>query len=281
MPYVRSELLAEPEWLHEHISDPDLVIVDCPWDAATYGRAHIPGAICRPGHAYVKSQDEQGNPGLLLPEPSDFRKLAAELGIGPGKTVVVYDDWGSIFAARLWWVLRYYGHIEARILNGGWQGWVVGGFPVTFEASKLNQKETLTPNVQAERLATLSGLLENHNDGDWIVLDARSDDEYYGKAAHGNERVGHVPGAAHLEWSALLENGPDSEAVRRFRSAEDILLALDKAGVSHERTTVTYCQAAVRASFMAFVLELMGFPLPRVYDGSMAEWANVSDTPLE
>ena len=84
-----------------------------------------------------------------------------------------------------------------------------------------------------------------------------------------------------MEWNLLLENSDDAEAVRSLRSAEEIQLAFDKAGISKGKTTVTHCQAAVRGAFMAFAIELMGYPVPLVYDGSMAEWANIDDTPLE
>jgi thiosulfate/3-mercaptopyruvate sulfurtransferase len=91
----------------------------------------------------------------------------------------------------------------------------------------------------------------------------------------------HIPGALHLEWSQLLENSNDGEAVRTFKSAEDIEALLGRAGVDSSKNSATHCQAAVRATFTAFALELMGFNSAKVYDGSMAEWANREDTPLE
>ncbi|MDA2918062.1 sulfurtransferase [Desulfobacterota bacterium AH_259_B03_O07] len=282
MSYVNSDHLVSVAWLKQNKDNPHLLIIDCPWDEGSYARAHIPGAVCRPGHAYVKAKDKEGRLTKILPGADEFKELAMEMGIGSESTVVLYDDWGSILATRLWWVLRYYGHDHAKVLNGGWQGWVSAGFPVSYKAPKHATKvKTFEAKPSQERIATLAELKENFNNADWQVLDVRSEDEYWGRAAHGNKRVGHIPGAVHLEWNLLLDNSKDPEAVRSFRSAEEIKMLLDKARVNESNVLVTHCQAAVRAALVAFALELVGYPIPKVYDGSMAEWANLDDTPLE
>ncbi len=273
------ESLVSPEWLHENRGDDSIVVVDCPWEQSSYARAHVPGALCRGGHAYVKGEDDSGNPKLHLPSFEEFQKLASDLGVGPETTVVAYDDWGTLFATRLWWVFRYYGHAQVKILDGGWQGWVSAGLPVSYETVPAREAPALTAQLQPDRLISVGELMEGH--ASLHVIDARSDDEYHGKAAHGNERVGHVPGALHLEWNRLLENSKDPQAVRRFRSPEEIQAILSATGIDPGAETVTYCQAAVRAAFVAFALELTGQGPVRVYDGSMAEWANRDDTPLE
>ena len=279
MAYSNPDLLVGPEWLHENGADDSVVVIDCPWHQASYGRAHVPGALCRPGHAYVKGEDDSGNPKLHLPSPEEFQKLAFELGVGPDTRVVAYDDWGTLFATRLWWVFRYHGHANVKVLDGGWQGWVAAELPVSYETVPAREAPTLTPRLQSNRFVSAEELMAGHSG--LQVIDARSDDEYQGKASHGNERVGHVPGALHLEWNRLLENSTDPQAVRRFRSPEEIQAILSATGVDPTGETVTYCQAAVRATFVAFALELAGQNPARVYDGSMAEWANRDDTPLE
>ena len=109
----------------------------------------------------------------------------------------------------------------------------------------------------------------------------RSDDEYVGKDDRGNKRAGHIPDSIHLEWNKFLENSEDPEAVRRFRSAEEVGELLDDYRIDKNQTIVTLCQSGIRASLVAFALELLGYPTAKVYDGSMAEWANLDDTPLE
>ncbi len=282
MGYVKADMLVSPKWLNQHLDDPDLVIVDCPWEYYSYTRAHIPGAVCRPGYPYIKTLDDNGGQTVYLATEPEFSKLLVDLGIGADSTVVVYDDWGSIFATRLWWMLKYYGFKNVKVLDGGWQNWVSSGFPVSSTSSKPKEiTKRVELQANPEIMVTMDELLQKYDDPAWQVLDVRSDDEYEGRAAHGNKRMGHVPGALHLEWSQLLENSSDGEAVRTFKSAEEIDVLLKGAGVNGSKNVVTHCQAAVRATLTAFALELMGYNPAKVYYGSMAEWANRDDTPLE
>ena len=279
MTYANAGILGSVDWLAQHRDDPDVVVVDCPWDGAAYTRAHIPGAVVRPGHAYVKAENGAGDPTLHLPGAGDVKKLTASLGIGPQTTVITYDDWGTIFAARLWWVLKYYGHERVKVLDGGWQAWVEARQPVSCRPAVPKDAAGIEPTPNPDRLVTIGDLLGDQA-GQWQVVDARSNNEYKGIAAHGNKRVGHVPGAHHLEWHRLLTYSRDATAVRAFRPAHEMRDIIASSGIALDKTVVTYCQAAVRGAFMAFALELVGLPTPRVFDGSMAEWANRDDTPL-
>jgi thiosulfate/3-mercaptopyruvate sulfurtransferase len=282
VPYAKSDLLVSPEWLYAQNRDADLVIVDCPMAEGSYNRAHIPGALQLPVHPYIKAKDSGGNITLHLQGQDEFRGLMAELGIGPNTSIVLYDERGSMLATRLWWVLRYYGHENAKVLNGGWQGWVSSGFPVSFETSKTpNRMETFSPSSKPDLLATLEEIRGHFQSKDWRILDVRSDDEYVGKDEHGNKRAGHIPDSIHLEWNRFLENSNDTEAVRRFRPAEEIHELLEKYRIGKNQTIVTLCQSGIRASLVAFAHELIGYPVIKLYDGSMAEWANLDDTPLE
>jgi thiosulfate/3-mercaptopyruvate sulfurtransferase len=248
----------------------------------SYNRAHIPGALQLPVHSYIKAKDATGDIALHLQGPDEFRGLMAELGIGPNTCVVLYDERGSILATRLWWVLRYYGHENAKVLNGGWQGWVSSGLPVSLKTSKPSGRvETFSPSGNPDRLATLEQIKGNYHAQNWRIVDVRSDDEYVGKDEHGNKRAGHIPGSIHLEWNRFVENSNDTEAVRRFRSAQEIQELLEECKIDKNQTLVTLCQSGIRASLAAFALELVGYPAIKLYDGSMAEWANLDDTPLE
>jgi len=282
MGYPNPDILVSPQWLDEHKDDGDLVIVDCPWNYYSYTRAHIPSARCRPGAPHIKALDAEGAETVLVVSESGCQKLLGDLGIGADSTVVAYDDWGSIFATRLWWVLRYYGFNNVKVLDGGWQNWAASGYPVSFATQKIKEIEKpFDLRVNPEVLITIDELLDSYDDPASQVLDVRSDDEYHGRAAHGNVRMGRVPGALHLEWNQLLLNSKDAQGVRTFKPAGEIEALLEGAGVDGSKPIVTHCQAAVRATFTAFALELLGRNPVRVYDGSMAEWANREDTPLE
>ncbi len=158
------------------------------------------------------------------------------------------------------------------------------GYPVSYKKPQGSGHSDFKASANPELLVELDELRENYTNENWQILDVRSDDEYNDKAVHGNngnKRVGHVPGAIHLEWNRFVNNSKDPEGVRNMCSAQEIQNLLDEAGVDKQKTVATHCQAAVRATFGAFVLELMGYPTPKVYDGSMAEWANLDDTHLE
>jgi len=275
--YARPELLAEPDWLAEHASDPDVRIIDCAVLEA-YRRAHVPGAVHLPVHYYIKEDDPAGSDhGVLVMPPRQFEDLMSQLGVGPETTVVTYDDNNALVAARLWWVLNYYGHDKVKVLNGGWHRWLTEGRPITFHATHPPQagaRFLARPNPAI--YATVDLLKEKHVDPACQVLDARTDAEWDGTNDRGNLRSGRVPTAHHLEWLRFV--APDD--TRKFLPADAIQALLDEAGISRDRPTITYCQGGIRAAHAAFVLTLLGYNDVRVYDGSMREWANREDTPL-
>lgn len=278
MDYAHPELLAEPDWLAEHAGDPDVRIIDCAVLEA-YRRAHIPGAVQLPVHFYIKEDDPGGSDhGVLVTPAKQFEALMAQLGVGPETTVVTYDDNNSLVAARLWWVLNYYGHTRAKVLNGGWHRWLTEGRPVTFHATRPAQpRSAFVARPNSAIYATVDLLKEKHADPACQVLDARTDGEWDGTNDRGNRRSGRVPSARHLEWLRFVAQDDQ----RRFLPADSIQALLDEAGISRERPTITYCQGGIRAAHAAFVLTLLGYRDVRVYDGSMREWANRDDTPLE
>lgn len=275
MPYTHPELLAEPDWLAEHADDPNVRIIDCATVEA-YRRAHIPGALQLPAHFYIKDDDPAGSDhGVLVMPPKQFEALMGKLGVGPDTTVVTYDDNNALVASRLWWVLRYYGHTNAKVLNGGWHRWLTEQRPVTFHASKA-APATFTAKPNAAIYATVDLLKQAHADPACQVLDSRTDAEWEGTNDRGNKRSGRVPNAKHLEWLRFVE----TDDMRGFLPAEQLQALVDEAGFTRDKPIITYCQGGIRAAHAAFVLELLGYQGVRVYDGSMREWANRDDTPL-
>jgi thiosulfate/3-mercaptopyruvate sulfurtransferase len=275
MDYARPELLAEPEWLWEHRDDPSVRLIDCATVDA-YRRAHIPGAVQLPAHFYIKEKDPEGSDhGVLVMPPGEFEQLMGRLGVGPETTVVTYDDNNALVAARLWWVLNYYGHTKAKVLNGGWHRWFSEGRPVTFHATRV-APATFKAAARPELYATLDQLKQRHADPACQVMDVRTDGEWDGTNDRGNRRAGRVPNAKHLEWVRFVT----TDDRRNFLPASELQGLLDGAGMAREKPTITYCQGGIRAAHAAFVLSLLGYDDVRVYDGSMREWANRDDTPL-
>lgn len=275
MEYARPEILAEPEWLAEHVGDPGVRVIDCAALEA-YRRAHIPGAVQLPADVYIKEDGPPGaGHGTFVMPPGQFEALMSGLGVGPETLVVTYDDNNALVASRLWWVLRYYGHTEAKVLNGGWHRWLSEGRPVTFHATKP-EPATFVARPNEALIADAEYLVEACEAGSSQIMDARTDGEWEGSNSRGNKRVGRVPGAKHLEWLNFVAKD-DS---RKFLPADQLQSLLDGAGFTRGAPVITYCQGGIRAAHAAFVLELMGYDDVRVYDGSMRDWANREDTPL-
>lgn len=276
MEYAHPELLVEPDWLAEHLDDPAVRVIDCAILEA-YRRAHIPGAVHLPVHYYIKEDDPEGSDhGVLVMPPAQFEALMGKLGVGPDTLVVTYDDNNALVAARLWWVLTYYGHTNVKVLNGGWHRWLTENRPVTFHATRA-KPATFQATPHPEIYATVEMLKEQCSDPTACqVLDARTDAEWDGTNDRGNKRSGHVPNAHHLEWVRFVAQ----DDTRKFLPADQIQALLDEAGIVRDKPTITYCQGGIRAAHAMFTMTLVGYQNLRVYDGSMREWANREDTPL-
>jgi thiosulfate/3-mercaptopyruvate sulfurtransferase len=199
------------------------------------------------------------------------RRIGA-LGIGPDTRVVVYDDSRSKDAARIWWILRYWGVRDVRLLNGGWRAWQAAGGPAE-KGENRPRAVAVRLEPQVARLATKKQIMEALP-GKPQILDARSADEFCGNADTAN-RNGAIPGAVHLEWSDTLD-----PKTGRFKSAGELTKLFKEAGVDPSRPATTYCQSGGRAAVLAFVVELMGGKEVRNYYRSWSEWGNAEDTPV-
>lgn len=229
--YPRPELLADTDWLAEHIGDAGVRVIDCAAVEA-YRRAHIPGAVGLPPiNPYIKDASDET---YVMP-PDAFAELMGRLGVGDDTLVVTYDDNSSLLAARLWWVLQHYGHVNAKVLNGGWHKWLHEGRPVTTHATHA-APATFTPRTDAGVLCTLDHLRDLVGASDARILDVRSIEEFNGTNARGNKRSGHVPGAAYIEWLDFVTR----DDRRVFKPAAEIRQMLERAGISPEQEVVTY-----------------------------------------
>ncbi len=226
--YPNSSLLVSTEWLADHLDDPDLRVVDCD-NRDAYRRAHIPGSVC-PREHYMKGGD-----GRLIMPADQFAAEAGRLGIGDGTLVVCYDGFGSLYAARFWWCLRYYGHDHCVVLNGGWNKWLAEGRQATY-AEPHPARATFTPSVREDVLCTMDGLKQRVGRQGAVIWDVRSDAEWEGKNDRGNKRAGHVPGAVHLEWLNCVTD----DDFKTIRPAAELRSLLDRLGIRPEQEVVTY-----------------------------------------
>jgi thiosulfate/3-mercaptopyruvate sulfurtransferase len=262
--YARADLLVEPADL-AHAKN--LRILDAR-GKGKYVDGHVPGAVWIDAttwaRAFGEGEDQAG-----------WEKRIGALGITTETPVAIYDDSQSKDAARMWWILRFWGVKDVRLVNGGWRGYVASGGPVEKgEITPAAVATTLSP--RRDRLATKVQLKDMVRAGGASsqIVDTRSAGEYCGTEQTA-KRNGAIPGSAHLEWSDTLD-----PKTGRFKSAEELTRLFREAGVDAHKPAVTYCQSGGRASVLAFVLELMGGTEVRNYYKSWADWGNDPETPV-
>lgn len=228
--------------------------------------AHIPHAVWVDesawAQAFAKGQDR-----------NDWQRRIGLLGIREDTPTVVYGVGSTTDAARIWWILHYWGLEDVRMLNGGWHAWTAAHLPVE---TGFTTPTAVDAHLQAQpsRLATKDQILAALKQHSFQILDARSDGEYCGTTRTAR-RTGAIPGAVHLEWLNVID-----PKTKRFRSAEELAKLFRKSGVDLDATVVTHCQSGGRAAVLAFALELMGGKHVRNYYRSWAEWGNATDTPI-
>jgi thiosulfate/3-mercaptopyruvate sulfurtransferase len=194
-------------------------------------------------------------------------------GVNSSTPIVVYDEHSGIRAARAFWFLEYFGHPDVRVLDGGFGAWSRAGLPVTREAAPPPKSEW-TGERTASTLATWRDVHAALRRTDTVILDTRSDGEYYGTTVRA-KRGGAVPGAVHIEWTRNLTDTGE------FKPASDLQQMYSEAGVTPDREVITYCQGGYRAAHSYLALRLLGYPRVRNYLGSWKEWGDREELPIE
>lgn len=263
--YARPELLMEATSLAGKLGDSKLRLLDAR-SRANYRTGHIPGAVWVDVEAWAKAFASG-------PKADDWAARIGQVGVDRDLEVVVYGDGLSPDAARVWWILRYWGFPDVRLLNGGWKAWTAARGPVSTEVPTVAATQ---PQLHAEpnRLATKDQILQSLRDGHPQIVDARSRNEFCGIAGAA-KRKGAIPGAVHLEWSEVVD-----PKTQRLKSAAEIRQIFQTKHIDLNQPIVTHCQSGGRASVMAFALELMGAKEARNYYRSWAEWGNADETPV-
>lgn len=264
--YPRPELLIEPAELAKPEVAKQVVILDAR-SLTKYKAGHVSNAVWVDHEQWAKAfgdgKDAEG-----------WSKRIGALGIDANSNVVVYDDASAKDAARIWWLLRYWGLERVRILNGGWIGWQAGKFP-TETSVKQPAATTFTAKARVERLATKDQLLASIKNGQLQIIDARSEKEFCGTEKLSNKRAGAIPSAKQLEWIDLLDR-----ETQRFKSPSELRKLFADAGIALDKPSATHCQSGGRAAVMMFGMELMGAKSVGNYYASWAEWGNADDTPV-
>ena len=271
-----SNLISVSE-LHARLGEPDLRIVDVRASLADhaagrklYDENHLPGAM------FLSLEDDLSGPKEAtggrhpLPDMFAFSSTLQTHGVGDGAEVVVYDDSGGMFAARLWWLLRYAGFDDVRVLDGGYSAWTAAGLPVT-QVVPSPEPRPLTLRLRPQLTATMKEVLGKLNDRRVKLFDARAPERYRGETEPLDQKAGHIPGAINKPFSGNLEGGhfkPPGALKARFAEAEDA------------DEIILYCGSGVSAAHNALALEEAQIEGARLYVGSWSDWSSHDENPV-
>lgn len=276
--YVHPEVLVDAEWVENHLHDPKVRLIEVDVDTSAYEQGHIPGAV---GFNWQKELQDQVIRAPL--SQAQLEDLLSRAGVSNDTTIVLYGDNNNWFAAWALWILKYYGHPDVRLLDGGRVKWLADKRELTTEvpsyASTSYHAQAPESNIRALRDQILTQLGQQG----FALVDVRSPAEYSGELLapanlpqEGAQRGGHIPGAANIPWSmAVREDGT-------FKPADELRALYASKGVTPDKDVVAYCRIGERSSHTWYVLNyLLGYPHVRNYDGSWTEWGSLIGAPIE
>lgn len=289
MPFAHPEYLVTTDWLQEHLDDAGLRILDAtvflrrPADGgplvresgrANWEAGHIPNSAF--ADLTVELADPATTLPYMMPPAEQFAAVMGRLGVGDGTRVVCYDAVSTMWAARLWWMLRSLGFDQATVLDGGLKKWMAEGRPVSRDAAPQRPAARFTPRPRPGLFAARDEVLAAISDGATCVVNALTPEQHRGDGPASYGRPGHIPGSVNVAAAYLLD--PESNAYLPAERLEDLFT---QSGALGRKRVITYCGGGIAASSDAFVLTLLGHENVAVYDGSLSEWAADPALPLE
>ena len=260
-------LLVDPRWIHSH---PEARLVDLRWTVKgpparqKYEEGHLPGAVFAD---LDRDLSRPGGPGRHpFPSEEQFAQVLARWGVGPETHVVVYDDATSQTAARLWFMLRAYGHENVSVLDGGVRAWTEAGLPLSREEPRIAPAPLQKLKLDRSRLAEVDEVEARKA----VVLDARAPERYRGEVEPLDRKAGHIPGALNAPLQANLT------PAQRFRPPSELRELYARYGDD----VIVSCGSGVTACHDALAMEIAGLPSPRLYVGSFSGWIEDPARPI-
>lgn len=276
--YSNKDVLVETEWLEQNADDPNLAIIEVDEDVTAYEKGHIPNAI-----ALNWIDDLQDRPSRDFVSSDQLAKLLGEKGVSSEQTIVLYGGNNNWFATYAYWLFKYRGVDNVKLLNGGRKKWELESRLLTQDEPNRSATSFQIGAEKPEYRIFRDDVIARAKEGGKSWIDVRSPEEFRGELLapphlpqEQAQVPGHIPGAANVTWSkAAKEDGT-------FKSADELKALYDAEGITGDSEVVTYCRIGERSSHSWFVLkELLGYEDIKNYDGSWTEYGSLVGVPIE
>jgi thiosulfate/3-mercaptopyruvate sulfurtransferase len=277
--YANPDALVETDWLESHLEDPAVRVIEVDEDTTAYEKGHIPRSI-----AWNWNTDLHAPVGRDFVDQAGLAALLGEAGVGDDTTIILYGGNNNWFAAYAYWLLRYLGASNVKLLNGGRKKWELESRPTTQDVQTPSPTQakvsgSVNPKIRAFR----DYVLERVSKGDAGLVDVRSPEEYRGEKLAPDhlpqeqaQVPGHIPGAANIPWAKAAKDDGS------FKSADELLELYGGQDITADREVIAYCRIGERSSHTWFALtELLGFGDVKNYDGSWTEYGSLVGVPVE
>lgn len=272
MKISEQKVLVDSEWLKANIGNSDLIIVDCRYNLMDhdygmreYLKGHISGAYFLDLESHLSGEKGKHTGRHPLPDENEFAERMNEMGLNKESTVIAYDDESS-GSARLWWLLKFFGHDKVYILDGGIRAWIDHGYELSRDTPR-RRRGTFKPEPRMDMIVDIKELKENQKD--ICIIDSRSAERYRGEVEPIDPVAGHIPGAINIDYKSNLdEHGrylPREMLKRKFR---DIT-----------KEAVVYCGSGVTACVNIVAMELAGKKV-LLYPGGWSQWVSYPENPV-
>ena len=273
-------LFVSTDWLAQHLTDPNLVVLDASWhmpaanrDAgAEYLGGHIPGAVFFDIDAIADTGTDLPH---MLPAPNDFARMVGALGIAEGMTIVIYDELGLFSAPRAWWSFKTMGAKDVRLLEGGGPKWRAERRAVE-TGTVSRQPRVFHADFDPARVVDFDTVRARSKDHAAQIADARAAPRFKGEAPEPRAglRSGHIPGSVNLPVGLLTTDGT-------LRPAAQLQTLFAEQHLDLNRPIITSCGSGLTAATLALALEVSGARQVAVYDGSWTEWGGRAEAEVE
>jgi thiosulfate/3-mercaptopyruvate sulfurtransferase len=277
--YTNPDALVETDWLEEHLDDSNVRTIEVDEDTTAYEKGHIPGAV-----GWNWTTDLHASVGRDYVSQEGLSSLLQRAGVGPDTTVVLYGANNNWFASYAYWLLRYLGYGNVKLLNGGRKKWELESRSMSMDIPSHGATDfRVSGPLIGEFRAFRDEVIDNVGSGQAAFVDVRSPEEYRGEKLAPDhlpqeqaQVPGHIPGAANIPWSKAANDDGS------FRSADELEALYAGAGVTRDRSVIAYCRIGERSSHTWFVLhELLGYEDVKNYDGSWTEYGSLVGVPVE